>query len=135
MQGGHFVPALETLWVDLSYAYSDDEGAWKALKHYSKPITYPTTNREKNIVKKELERLFNGSPTGLIPGYCSKEGIRLRAMELGRDEARPVCIRPHGLTYRDLGSLGPAVGYEEAPELLGVQYVIWNGIPRENLLT
>jgi hypothetical protein len=138
MPGGRFVPAPETLWIDLYYTDSDGEGGWRAPKHYGTPITYPTTNRERNVVKKELERLFNGSPnvspTGLIPAYRTEEDIRMRAMEVGRNQVWPVCIRPHGLTYRDLGSLGPAVDYEEAPGLLGVKYVIWNGVPRENLL-
>ena len=59
----------ETLWADVSDAVAVD-GGWKAHKQYANIIRFPTTKREKDSVKKDLERLFSGSPSPIGIDCC-----------------------------------------------------------------
>ena len=147
MQSRRSSNADRTFWRvfdDSSVTQFDDYDGFRAPRQYKTPIRYPKTEREKELVRKELEKHLdwtNDVKTGFISVYCSEEAAIRSAEARVKQRKKNVCVAciiPNKATekviYRSVKSLARGIRYEIPPYVgdnADFEFVVWNRIPPE----
>lgn len=124
----------QEFYVDSDDVAPHDIGGFRTTTIFPSPVTFPTTEAQRLIVRNEVRSAFDGwRDTGIFPVFESMRDLMDRARQLRKTEIQALRIRLLGLVHRDLESLGPEIGYTYPAHLEGKVYIAWNRILPQNV--